>query len=66
MLWGVHLERLPGGHRSFQEVFFLGWGGEGVLCCTACGLLVPDQGLKLGLWQWKHRILPTVPPGKSM
>ena len=59
MLWGVHLERLPGGHRSFQEVFF--FRGRGVvLYHTACGLLVPDQRLNLGLWQWKHGILPTV------
>ena len=58
MLWGVHLERLPGGHRSFQEVFF--FRGRGVvLYHTACGLLVPDQRLNLGLWQWKHGILPT-------
>lgn len=31
-----------------------------VLYHTACGLLVPDQRLNLGLWQWKHGILPTV------
>ena len=49
----------PSGNRSFQEVFFFG-GGGGVLYRIACGLLVSEQGLNPGLWQWTHGILPTV------
>ena len=34
--------------------------------CTACRILVPDQGLTPGLRQWKHGVLATGPPGNSL
>ena len=32
----------------------------------ACGILVPNQGQNPYLLQWKHRVLTTGLPGKSL
>ena len=37
-----------------------------LLCCEACGILVPDQGSNSCPLQWKHGALTTGPPGKSL
>lgn len=36
---------------GFNFLFFFG------PCCVACGILVPDQGLKLCPLQWKFGVL---------
>ena len=33
--------------------------------CMACGISVPQPGIKPCPLQWKHRVLTTGPPGKS-
>ena len=35
-------------------------------CRVACGILGPRQGSNLHPLQWKHRVLTTGPPGKSL
>ena len=34
-------------------------------CLAACGILVPQSGIKPTPWQWKHGVLTTGPPGNS-
>ena len=34
-------------------------------CLAACGILVPQSGIKPAPWQWKHAVLTTGPPGNS-
>ena len=36
------------------------------LLVAACGIYFPDQGSNLGPLHWEHRVLSTVPPGKSL
>ena len=54
----------PSGKASWRTQILPGslffGGGGGVLYRIACGLLVSEQGLNSGLWQWTHGILPTV------
>ena len=54
-IWKGFLEDTDPSRKSF---FLVGVGG--VLYRIACGLLVSEQGLNPGLWQWTHGILPTV------
>ena len=71
---GLQESRSPGPHLSVLEMkthnpmfpscfichffFFL-------LHCTACGILVPNQGLLNPCpLQWRHGVLATGPPGK--
>ena len=35
-------------------------------CHVACGIIVPQQGLNPYPLQWKHRVLTTGQPGKSL
>ena len=35
-------------------------------CHVACGSWFSDQGLNQGPWQWKHKVLTTGLPGKSL
>ena len=44
--------------QYFISFFFL-------LCCMACGILIPRPGTEPGHWQWKCRVLTTGPLGKS-
>ena len=44
-----------------EKLIFFFWP-----CHTACGTLVPNQGLNLGPCQWEHRVLTTGPPGNSL
>ena len=41
--------------------FFFFWP-----CHMACGILVPQPGIKARSWQWKHLVLPTGPSGNSL
>ena len=43
-----------------SSTFFFFW-----LCHTACGILVPQPGIKPPPLNWKHGVLTTGPPGKS-
>ena len=44
-------------------VFFLaGWGGRH----AACGILVPRPGMEPNRLHWKHSVLTTGLPGKSL
>ena len=36
------------------------------LLVVLCGISFPDQGLNLGPLGWKHGVLATGPPGKSL
>ena len=42
------------------------WHWEGLLCSVACGSLFPNQGLNPHPLHWKHGILTTGLPGRSL
>ena len=73
LLWLVYVSlnsikrqtRFQSREGKFRRVFFVCFGG---LHRTACGILVPDQGWNLTPLpsiQWKRRVLPIGPLGKS-
>ena len=41
--------------------FYFSW-----LCHTACRILIPSPGTTVSSLQWKHGVLTTGPPGKSL
>ena len=46
--------------REKKSLFYLFFGHK------ACGILVPCPGIHLAPLHWKHRVLTTGPPGKSL
>ena len=47
--------------NMFTYLFYIFWPH-----CTVCGILVPNQGSNPHLLHWKHGVLATGPPGKSL
>ena len=62
--FGCHLS-IPSPISDFKKYFIvlilISW-----LCHTMCGILGPDQELNPHPLHWKHRVLTTRPPGKSL